>query len=271
MENLDFFDLVGSIEDYKVEEEENIEEIKTDKKEKIKSTTKYEVVSIISLGLWFEANKEEILKTSQIAIVPMKLRGISEEDFMIITIPSPTKNDPNKRSIILIQNPYNMYTLDFPPVFVKVSPTSLCIISNVKDNIFSKTYNALTQKNTNIRNPAVEISMCVSVDQNKVFSTEGKLLIPYNIKSISKKEFGISMQTKVEVSNINEERILDLLNSKAPIEDIIVKYYPQLQRQSAELKLWKDVVKHLSEKQNLLFDMPHLLQIDKTISTMFSY
>jgi hypothetical protein len=271
MEKIDFSDLVEDIGENEpektpiLEKEEPIEEVQKEVKNEI------EIVPVISLVEWFSSNKELIFETSGIATLGLKLKGIYPDDYLVLTIPSPTNQDPEKRSLIVIPNPGNIYVLDLPPIFVKVSPTSITVISKLKDKAI-KMYNTFSQKSVLVRNPTIEVSICTIVDWSRLFDDmEGEAFIPYKVVQISKKEFEDTMQVKLDILDINEEKQISLLESKAPIEELIVKYYSQLQTQAATAKTWKDVARYLLRKQELIFDVNHMLQIDKTLSILFTY
>lgn len=272
MEKIDFSDLVEDMgedgpEKTPILEKENpVEEVQ---KTEIKNGT--EIIPVVSLVDWFSYNKELIFETSGIATLGLKLKGIGSSDYLVLTVPSPIKTDLDKRALILIPNPGNIYVLDLPPVFVKVSPTSITVISKIKDKAV-KMYNTFSQKSVLVRNPTIDISICTIIDWSKLFDDmEGEAFIPYKVIQISKKEFEDTMQTKIDILDINEEKQISLLESKAPIEELIVKYYSQLQTQAATAKVWKDVARYLLSKQEFIFDVNHMIQIDRTLSILFTY
>jgi len=231
-------------------------------------------IQLTNLYDWWCSYKDSVAKSSKIFTVGLKLQGIEPSDYVVVTTPAlrggKTNDGEDRREINILSKPTLLFIPNLSPIDVKIFPTGIAIIYGLEDRVL-KIYHALPQKSTIVRLPTIMATVCIPVDSASVIpDSEGQVYIPVNTAKFNKAEFGDNMSISLDLcKSMDSPTLLSGLDDPAPLEDLIIKKYSQLSSQSKDLRSCKDVISFLLKKQEGIFDIAHLYQIDDAIAFMF--
>lgn len=242
-ENLSEMVRESSTEEEEVFYSDDLEEIKADeqKSEEVnvsqqgqEPTSASDRLPITNLATWFDNN---ITYFPNIRKPTVQIQGVDPTDQVIITIGVPNSD---KRRLIVFDNSSEIPVLNMPAVDMQVyNNNAFRIIYEYKDGIYIKVYGVRTGLIT---------TFCVDVED---------VLVPYMVVKSKKHE------TEVEVPTTDAEFVKGKLHEELDFEALQLRYRQSSKAEGLETNL--DAVKWLVEKQGMLYDINHHIQIDNVI------
>lgn len=215
---------------------ENELEIETKEQEETPQENNSQI-NIVSLNEWFDQN---ISNFSNIKKPTVSIQGVDQNNQLIITVAQPEERNLEKRKLIVFDDINLIPVLNIPAFDMQIFNNGFRILYDLNNGLFIKSYS--------VRNTLISV-FCNDVDDK---------LIPYHIIKCKKRDDFITITEAPTV-----EFTIEKLKEQLDIESLILQY-----RQSSKvegLTTKQNAIYWLIEKQGLIYDINHHLQIDNVI------
>jgi hypothetical protein len=194
---------------------------------------------VTNLHDWFKTNSGNFEDIRQIKI---GASGVNPERYLVLTVPdlSGEKDaDGNPiRELRKYDDAHLHPVLDLPSRHMKAFSSGFVIYYELGNDVVVKTYGVRT---------GLILVAC--------YNLEGVGLIPYDIRRVKRKD------TEIDIPLSNGEGLNELLNQPVDKEALQLRY-KQSGKFVDEFTTTRDAVKWLLERQDEMFDINHLFQID---------
>lgn len=198
-------------------------------------------IQIVSLSEWFDSssdNFEGIRKTT------VSIQGVNPDEQMIVTVPIPTEDEPDKRKLVIFNDAHLLPVLNIPAIDMQIYNNGFRIIYDLGGGIFIKSYN--------LRNNLISV-FCNDIDD---------LLVPYAIVRSKKKDESIEIQ----INGIDERTTK--LSETANFEEMQLRYKQSAKAQNITTN--RSAVEWLLARQATIEDVAHHIQIDSVVVDMLA-
>ena len=197
-----------------------------------------DIISVTNLSDWIHTQVFENLRLPTVT-----LQGIDPRKQLIIISIDESKDEDEQRKIFIFDHADTMPVLDYPATEMQVCQNNFKIIYPLEEGISLKSYR-IRQGLTNM--------FCNIIDG---------MLIPYASVRLKKSDTGI---TEIPVAPTIEE-IQTKLNEPANMENLIIRYKQFNKAENIETN--RDAIKWLTDRQAIIEDVNHHIQIDNVIIT----
>lgn len=195
------------------------------------------IIEIISLADWIEDN---ISNFPNIRKPTISITGVNPIEQLLLTVSNGVDNDGSeKRKIVIFDDAQIRPVLNRPAMDMQIYNNGFRIIYDLGDKIFVKCYG--------VRTGAVCV-FCNDIND---------IIIPYGILKSNKKSESISI-LKNDVSIVNEKLSLPI-----DMEALQLRY--KQSSKAVDLKTNLDAIIWLLDRQAIIEDINHHLQIDSVI------
>jgi len=248
MESLDLTKMVQTSEEnanaeqtLDLPEETNTDNEAPKKKEKVVKTEIFDIY-LASVSKWFEENSKNFDNVKRIKAT---LMGVDPNDSLLFSVKSPKggvdETGEEKRELFLFKNSKNMVVPNVPVISFDVYSNGFKSVYNFENSII-KCY---------VLKTSLIMVYCAQYD-NK--------LLPFLKDRISKNCKGYNVNRAV----LDEDEMNSKLSQDADVEALHIKY-PQMRKESDKIKTNLDAVNWILERENGVYDVNHLLQLDDLI------
>lgn len=195
-------------------------------------------VSLTNLSNWFTKHVDALNHTSGVRGVRPDIKGVDPNKNLIITV---LNEDKKEREVWSFRKANELPVLDLEPAKMRVFENNTFEIDYDYNDLLIKTYN--------LKNKLIIVPSHVSRN----------LVIPYS-------KFKVKFDnSEVQIPGFDKELIDRILN-QTPDTDFVKVKYPQIKKVKDELNTNFDVFNYLNKRQNEVYDMNHIIQLDDVIS-----
>jgi hypothetical protein len=195
------------------------------------------IINIVRLNQWFDAN---VANFPNIRKPTVTITGVDPNEQLLLTVPSPTEEDQNKKRMIVLDDAHIIPVLDQPAMDMQIYKNhTFRIVYDLGNGIFIKSYGVRTG--------------LVSVFCNDI----NDQLIPYGIVRAKKKDETIEIITR------DASEVIQKLSEALDFEALQLRYKQSSKAEGLETN--QDAVTWLLERQEPIQDINHHLQIDNVI------
>lgn len=210
------------------------------------TTPEQNVVTVTSLATWFDAFSDGLDNINQVKV---SIRGIDPVKTLIIAVKDGSnevdEQGNDKRNLRVFENADTTPILNLSPLAMNIYNNGFRTIYQYNDNVFIKAYGIRT---------GLICALCTNVN--------GKL-IPYAIHKVKKKDE--NFEFPLEYPTITDE----VLSANTDLENLQI-LYKQSSKVVETLSTNQSVIDWLTERQELVTDINHHLQIDNVMISIMS-
>jgi hypothetical protein len=194
------------------------------------------IISIVKLADWFDSN---VPNFPNIRKPTVTITGVNPAEQLLITVPDPTEEEPDKRRMIVFNDAHIVPVLDRPAMDMQIYNNGFRVIYDIGNGIFVKSYGVRTG--------------LVSVFCNDI----NDQLIPYGIVRAKKKD------DEIEIITRDPAEVTQKLSGALDFEALQLRYKQSSKAEGLETN--QDAITWLLERQATIEDINHHLQIDNVI------
>ena len=225
-----------------VTQEETVSQAETTEETEGQVTEEQYEINCTMLNTWFEQNHNNFDNVNHVQV---SIRGINPEETVIFSVLDPKGGEDNqgnpKRELQVWKDADTFPVLDLPGQAMEVHNNGLKILYPYGEGTFIQCYGVRT---------GLTLVYCVQV---------GDQLLPYSIGKVKKKDAGVNMVSAPDVAAIQAK-----LGTNVNMEELQLQY-KQVAKHSEEVTTVQDAVNWILQRQTEVFDVNHLLQLDKIL------
>lgn len=194
-------------------------------------------IGLTNLTTWFNQYVKILDQISGVRGVRPDIKGVDPNKNLIITV----LNEDKEREVWSFRKSDELPVLDLEPSKMRVFENNTFEIDYEFNDLFIKTYN--------LKNKLVIVP-------SHIYSG---LVVPYN-------KFKVKFNnSEIPIPGFDKEIINRILEQSPDLDYIKVKY-PQIKKVKDNINTNYDVINYLNKKQNEVYDMNHIIQLDDVIS-----
>jgi len=199
-----------------------------------------EVVDIVTLNGWFDANCTNFANINQVKV---SIRGVNPEENLIMAVEDESGEvdaaGERKRKLRVFDNADVQPVLNLPGIDMQIYNNGFKSLCEYKDNIYIKCYGIRT---------SLVVVFCNNING---------MLIPYSMTKVKRSD------SEVEVPRRPVAEVEVKLNEAANTEDLQLRYKQASKAEDINTNM--DAINWLISRQAEVTDINHHLQIDNVI------
>jgi len=227
--------------DFESHENNNIQET-PDEQTLIIEPVSNEIIEVIMLSDWFEANNENLDRVNRLKI---QVRGVQPDERLLCSVLDPKgeidEDNHPVRHLELIKDSNIFPVLDIPGYDMDVYGNGFQIMYSYNEDIVLKCYGIKT---------GLIIVFCIPINNQ---------LIPYKRLKLKKRD------TNIVVVHPNRQYVASNILAELDLEGLQIQY-KQVQKELDQITDKQSAITWLLGKQENIRDINHLLQIDDILT-----